>query len=154
MCVAKGRIGEEHPVLIPKTRYHRFWSVRVQDLLEGAGRGPPTRLGRRHRRSPEVGPGQARRLRTLDLAVHRDMADVAKQTGPPVLPRTEIQEFGVCRDEARVRASGFELGMRDHVFQEPEVGLETPDPEFQEGAVHLADRVLEPRGVRADLHQQ
>ena len=45
---------------------------------------------------------------------------------------------------------------RDGVLQ-PQLGLHhgATQPALPlEGAVHLADRVLEPRGVRADLHQQ
>ena len=67
---------------------------------------------------------------------------------------TEVEEFPAGVDEAGVHTAPEKLGVGDDVLQEGDVRLHPPDPELEEGPVHLPRRVLEPERRRADLHEE
>ena len=148
--IAEGRVREEHYPAGTDPSGDGLRPLPVEESLERFA-------GRRGEADGEDGGLELRLrpgLRAVALPVDGDVADVAEDLRAPVETGTEVEEFPAGVDEARVHAAPEKLGVGDHVLQEGDVRLHPPDPELEEGPVHLPGRILEPECHRADLHEE
>ena len=87
------------------------------------------------------------------VAIDRDIGKVAQELRGAVFLRREGEEMRIGIDEACGGIARAEQGIRDHVFQERNVGFYTANTEFPQCAIHAVQSDLIGAAKDGDLHQ-
>ena len=151
MRVAHGGVGEQDPLLVLHPFGKTRRAVAVQHL-PAAFNGCQRREFGDHGRRRIL--GRARAVAHFGVAVHRHVGDVAQQLGRAVLARLEVEQVRCRVDEARGVAIFDEIGVRDDVLKERQIGGDAANAELAQGAMHAGNGFLGGGGPAGDLFQQ